>query len=105
MVVINHQVEDDNNTTSIIAASKEDDLKREMIRLYEGKFEDDNNDGSRVSEADMELMFRVYKDTICPMICAEVVCLALNDALTGFRTLTGSTLDGSDCLFREQMSE
>ncbi|KAJ0617797.1 hypothetical protein HanLR1_Chr02g0044401 [Helianthus annuus] len=50
MVVINHQVEDDHSTTSIIAASKEDDLKREMIRLYQGKFEDDNNDGSRVSE-------------------------------------------------------
>ncbi|KAF5817370.1 putative CALMODULIN-BINDING PROTEIN60 [Helianthus annuus] len=72
MVVINHQVEDDHSTTSIIAASKEDDLKREMIRLYQGKFEDDNNDGSRVSEADMELMIRVYKDTICPMICAEI---------------------------------
>ncbi|KAL9996133.1 putative CALMODULIN-BINDING PROTEIN60 [Helianthus debilis subsp. tardiflorus] len=72
MVVINHQVEeDDNSTTSIIAASKEDDLKREMIRLYEGKFVDDNDDGSRVSKADMELMMRVYKDTICPMICAE----------------------------------
>ncbi|KAJ0617796.1 hypothetical protein HanLR1_Chr02g0044391 [Helianthus annuus] len=25
-----------------------------------------------VVRADMELMIRVYKDTICPMICAEI---------------------------------
>ncbi|KAK1427606.1 hypothetical protein QVD17_16296 [Tagetes erecta] len=46
-------------------------------RLYEQVFEDDNinNHGSRVSvptQAEMELMIRVYEDTICPMICAEI---------------------------------
>ncbi|KAI3807055.1 hypothetical protein L1987_22975 [Smallanthus sonchifolius] len=82
MVVVNHKVEDDNNTGSFdelarVNASKAADLKLEMIRLYEGgKFEDDNNHGSMVSastKAEMELMIRsIYKDTICPMICAEI---------------------------------
>ncbi|KAK9073498.1 hypothetical protein SSX86_007822 [Deinandra increscens subsp. villosa] len=84
MAVINQQVEEDDNnnessgSTSSIDASKAASLKLEMIRLYEGKFEDEDEHGSRVSvsvsvSSEVESEIRnIYEETICPMICADI---------------------------------